>query len=82
MLIGVGVAVAAVVVAIIVLIAIKRRSVATARHRTAPKASGNSRFDTMDAGVFYESPAKVAAKSPRVDAPASHASDDGSVFEI
>jgi hypothetical protein len=53
-----GAAVAAVVVAVAAIIVLRRRNRLRAQRRDIPQGSAASRFDTFDAGVFYESEAR------------------------
>ena len=75
-MIAAGVAVAAVVVAVVAAIIIKRRRAKASQRRSVPAGSSASKFDTIDAGVFYESQNK--ATTPHL---AEHPVDS-SVFEI
>ncbi len=78
-LIGGGIAVAAVAIGIVVLIAVRRRTRTSARARSTATPSADKRFDTIDAGVFYES-SKVSPLSPRQ----GHTADgpEDIVFEV
>jgi len=77
---------AAVLIAITVFVAIKRRSATIVRRASVPQPAADRKFDTIDAGVYYEkSPIRTESRGSSLPGTPSGATahvTEAAAFEI